>query len=223
MNSTVSSEIEQLVRQATPEQQAQIRRFLKGETSSLALGDGQTAARPRFLFEKAGSQWRVVFDGSKEFYIEDTLGARYLDYLLHHPNQPISSFDLEVAVRPEKAAVRSRESFQQKADAKSKRIYLQELERLRGEREEASESGNAGEVDRLDEDIEVLEAEVRGGGGIIDAGERARSNINKALAAVRRRLAKGNQLEVEFCAHIERFVSVGYECLYAQSRGEVWE
>ena len=122
MNASVPSEIEQLVRQATPEQQAQIRRFLKGETSALALGDSQTAGRPRFLFERAGSQWRVVFEGSKEFYVEDTLGARYLDYLLHHPNQPISSFDLEVAVRPEKAAVRSRETFQQEADSKSKRI-----------------------------------------------------------------------------------------------------
>ena len=176
----------------------------------------------RFVFRRAGSRWRVIFDGTLEFNLEDTLGARYLDYLLHHPNQVISAFDLEVAVRPEKAGARSRNSIQRGAEAETARAYLRELTRLTAEREEASESGELAEVDRLDREIEAFEEALRSSGLTGDTGERARSNVNKALAVVRRRLARGDRAEKAFGEHVERFVSVGYQCMYAQPGGECW-
>src|SRR5215510_8898346 len=100
MSGTIKTDFLMRVVQATPEQQAVIDRFLRGE--SVRLG----GERARFMFRKAGSHWLVVFDGRGEFHLEDTLGARYLDYLLHHPNEAIAAFDLEVAICPEKAEAR---------------------------------------------------------------------------------------------------------------------
>jgi hypothetical protein len=164
----------------------------------------------------------VVFDGGPEFLIEDTLGARYLDYLLHHPNQTISAFDLEVAIRPEKAEARPRFTIQKGADPDAARAYLRDLDRARREREEAAEAGRLAEAERLDGEIETLEAALRGDCRAADTGERGRCNVSKAVAGARRRLAKGDKAERAFAEHVEWFVSVGYECLYAQPPERVW-
>ena len=50
---------------------------------------------PKYLFCQVGSQWKVIFDGGTPFYLPDTLGPRYLDYLLHRPNLAIRALDLE--------------------------------------------------------------------------------------------------------------------------------
>ena len=224
MSATVSTDFLLRVAQATPEQQEAIERFLAGASSalpsSLELQRGEAA---RFVFRKAGSHWRVVFDGGAEFHLEDTLGIRYLDYLLHHPNESISAFDLEVAIRPEKAEARARSTIQAGADPDAARSYLRELTRLRKDRDEAAEAGRLVEAERLDGDIAALESALRGDCRAGDTGERARSNVNKALAAVRRRVAKGGRAERAFAEHIERFVSVGYECMYVRESGRSWE
>jgi hypothetical protein len=79
----------------------------------------------------------VVFDGGDPFYLPDTLGAEYLDYLLHHPNEPIAAFDLEVEITPEKAQARSGNSMQPENDARALSEYREVLHRLQTEREEA--------------------------------------------------------------------------------------
>jgi hypothetical protein len=220
MSGAVSSELLRLLADSTADEQAAVVRFIRDRRLDALKSENGPA---RFLFCKAGSYWRVVFDGCAEFLLPDTLGARYVDYLLHHPNRSISAFDLEVAIQPEKAEARSKNSFQEGADPEAARVYLRELTRLRREREEAAEDGQWTEADRLDEEIEALTWAVRGSGQAKDTGERARSNVNKALAAVRRRLAKGEKAEREFGEHIKRWVSVGYQCLYAHPPGPGWE
>lgn len=186
-------------------------------------GDGVMAelSGPRDFFRKAGDYWDVVFDGGAVFHVEHTLGARYVDYLLHHPNAPISAFDLERAVRPEKAAARAENSIQPKADPETIRGYLREVDRLRPQRERAKEEGNDGEANRLDGEIADLEAAIENNGQVGDTGERARGNVTKAIAALRQRLNKGNQSERDFARHIEQFVNTGYECMYSQE-GRNW-
>jgi hypothetical protein len=52
---------------------------------------------------------------------------------------PISAFDLEVAVQPEKGEARSRNSIQPESDARALGEYRQELRRLQAERQEAGD------------------------------------------------------------------------------------
>jgi len=225
METTVTPELARRFFAASPEQVVAIARILCPEEGDGSMPEVVEAKRegPRFLFRPAGSHCDVVFHGSDPFHVRNNLGARYVDYLLHHPNKVISAYDLEVAIQPEKAGARSRNSIQQKVGPEAVRGYLRELDRLRHEREQAQERGEPVEVDRLDGEIGAFEEALVGGGVTGDAGERARCNVSKAIAAVRRELASGGPAEREFCRHIEQFVSLGYECVYNQPEGRVWE
>jgi predicted nucleic acid-binding Zn-ribbon protein len=131
----------------------------------------------------------------------------------------ISAFDLEVAARPEKGKARCRNSMQNETDPVAMRAYLRELTRLRAERAEA----RSDEVERINSDIEQVETAIRSASGGSDSGERARGNVSKALAAVRKGLAKGSQAEQEFAKHLHQTLSTGYECMYSLPVAWRWD
>jgi hypothetical protein len=148
---------------ATPEELAAIYHFATGETSESAecgvrsaelkrgRADGSFTAGAKggraYVFRWTGRHWEVIFAGSRAFRLRNTLGARYLDYLLHKPNEPMRAFDLEVQVQPEKAEARSTNSIQPESDPQAKREYRQELGRLQAERAGAQAAGDRGEVE----------------------------------------------------------------------------
>ena len=209
---------------ATPEQREVIDQFLLGaldspESTPSPAGPEHAA---RFTFRKVGSHWRVVFEGSAEFHLDDTLGARYLDYILHRPNQAVSAFDPEVAIQPEKGEARSRNSIQLESDPQARREYRQALRRLQEQRECAQAAGEREEAERLEGQIEALQSALKGGGVGADTGERARSNVRLAIRTVVARLEKGGPEERGFAAHLRTHLSLGYECLYSQPQGRIW-
>jgi hypothetical protein len=172
-------------------------------------------------FVRHGAFWKVMFDGN-ELHAAHSLGTRYLDFLLHHPNQPISAFELELAIAPEKAAARAVNSYGQGNENDALRRSLRELNRLRVERDEAEQDGHHGKVPQLDADIEALEAQLKGGRRNHDTGERARNNVRKAIGAVLRALRSGDAGQKAFAAHLSQFVSTGYTCMYQQPPGCEW-
>ncbi len=217
---------------ATPEQYAAVERIL-GCTPHPASGHllpsaekeaPVSGATARNVFRRAGSHWDVRFAGGPAFHLEDTVGARYLDYLLHHRGEVIAAFDLEVAIAPEKAQARARDSIQVQLDPETVRCYLRELTRLRAEREIAAEAGDVARADQLDADIEAVEVALQAKGRDTgDAGERARNNVRKAVGAVLGRLSRGGKAEREFAAHLAECVRLGFEVMYQPLDGEVWE
>src|ERR1039458_527598 len=64
-------------------------------------------AGPGYVFRWNGELWEVVYDSLGPFYLENTLGAKYLNHLLHTANDPIASFGLEVVIQPAKGEARS--------------------------------------------------------------------------------------------------------------------
>ena len=223
---------------ATPEQYAAVERILGcAGDASWKLPDGRKFQDSSFkgeaandeecgtrnVFRRAGSHWDVVFEGGETFHLEDTLGTRYVSYLLHHPGVVISAFDLEVAVNPDKACARSRNSIQEQLDSETVRGYLRELTRLRGDREDAAECGDVARADQLDADIEAVEEALQSNGrGTGDTGERARNNVRKAVGGVIHRLGRGDKAHRQFAAHLTRCVSLGFEVMYQPACGEVW-
>jgi hypothetical protein len=141
-------------------------------------------AGSRCEFRKKGDLWEVVFNGGDPFYLEDTLGARYLDYLLHHPNVLITAFELEVLVTPEKGEARSIESIQPESDSRAKRDYRKALRPLQAQRRCAKKAGDQARVRDLDLEIKKLNAALNKRGGLADTGERARSNVRHAVRLV---------------------------------------
>jgi len=172
-------------------------------------------------FTRRGDFWKVIFDGH-ELHVAHSLGARYLNYLLHHPNQPISAFELETIVAPEKASARAVNSFTDATDSEALRQSLRELERLRAERDEAEQGGHYGKAAELDGDIETLEARLNQGPRSRDTGERARDNVRKAIGKVLCRLRRGDAAQKAFGAHVGQFVNTGYTCMYQQPPGGEW-
>jgi len=179
-------------------------------------------APEEYVFRKSGKVWEVIFAGGPPFHLRDGLGAKYLDWLLHHPNRPISSFDIEIAITPEKAKVRSRDARDYALDGDAIKDYLRKVEKLRAERDEARGDADDAKVIRLEEDIEAIETELKKGGRSHDAGERARGNVRKAIATVKQQLKKGERYEKDFLEHLEGFVSTGYDCQYKQPKGNLW-
>jgi hypothetical protein len=150
------------------------------------------------------------------------LGARYLDYLLHEPNEPIRAFDLEVEVQPEKGEARVRDSFQPQSDPQAMREYRQALRRLEAERADAQGAGDRERVEGLNGQIVALESALRAGGGAADTGERARDNVRKAVAVVLEQLIPRTKEEKALAEHLQKHLSIGHECLYSQPQGRIW-
>ena len=189
-----------------------------GDTFEIVDGEG-----PRFVFRREGSVWKVILNGCPEFHIPNSLGARYLDWLLHNANDVIGALDLEQAVTPEKATVRGKEAFDDGTDKEMVRQYLRNIERLRAEVEDARADNDTAEADRIEGEIDVIEKELKKRGRYKDSGEKARNNVRKAIDAVKRALARGDKHQKAFLSHIEDMVKTGYKCQYVQPQGKIWQ
>jgi hypothetical protein len=209
--------------QPWPESQEAIARALPEPVLAGGPSPAGTQSGPAYVFRRVGRRWEVVCGGGRAFRLRNTLGTRYLDYLLHEPNEPIRAFDLEVEVQPEKGKARVRDSFQPESDSQAMREYRQELGRLKTERAGAQAAGDREEVERLDGEIEALESALEAGGGAADTGERARDNVRKAVAAVTEKLSEGGPEERAFAEHLRTHLSIGHECLYSQPQGRIWD
>jgi hypothetical protein len=69
-----------------------------GKGSEAAPSEVDAKVEPAYVFRWTRRDWEVVFGGGRAFHLPSFLGARYLDYHLHRPNQPISAFAPEVPV-----------------------------------------------------------------------------------------------------------------------------
>lgn len=201
---------------ATPEQLAAVRRILAIPPELNGVN-----GTPRRSFSRCGDHWKVIFDGH-ELHLAQSLGARYLDHLLHRPNQPISAFDLERAILPEKATARALHSRNAAENDETMRQCLRELARLRAERDETTELGDYGRGERAAAEITMLEVQLKQGRRIHDTGERARNNVRKAIGAVVRGLHRGDASQKLLAVHLGQYVDTGYACVYHQPPDAEW-
>ena len=213
--------------EASPEKWATIQRVLAGQplpdlepdTASSPPKKGESA----HVFRWTGRLWEVIFCGGRPFYLENTLGARYLDYLLHRPNVPLAAFDLEVAITPEKGEARTANSIQPSLDGRARREYRAALQDLREHKERAQHAGDSAKAHEFESQIKAVEDALEEGGGADDTGERARGNVSKAVRLVLRSLLRGGEDEKAFARHVQDALSLGYDCLYSRPAGQAWD
>ncbi len=221
---------------ATPEKLAAVYQFATGESirefHELARIDKDGRAnpsaergdegKPKYVFRWTGRDWEVVFGGGRAFHLPNVLGARYLDYHLHRPNQAISAFDLEVAVSPEKGEARATNSIQPESDARALAEYREELGRLQERRKELEAAGDPDALEHLDNEVTALETALTSSDRAADTGKRAFDNVRKAVATVRKHLRQGGREERAFEEHLRSHLSLGHECMYTAPEGRVW-
>jgi hypothetical protein len=236
MRETLLGKLVLVLSRATPEKLAAVYQFATGESirefRELARieEDGRAnpsaergvEGKPTYVFRWAGRDWEVVFGGGRAFHLPNVLGARYLDYHLHRPNQPISAFDLEVAVSPEKGEARATNSIQPESDARALAQYREELGRLQERRKELEAAGDADALEHLDNEVTALETALTASDRAADTGRRAFDNVRKAVGAVRKHLRQGGPEERALEEHLRSHLSLGHECMYSAPEGRVW-
>jgi hypothetical protein len=135
--------------------------------------------------------------------------------LLHQPNEVFRAFDLERAVKPDKAGVRGVNSAQKTMDGRALREMRTELLELEAELGEAEAAGLVDKAEGLEQEIEqikncLVQSALLGG----DSGERARNNVRKAITRTLARLRKGGAGEQALALHLTEAISLGYEVVY---------
>jgi hypothetical protein len=236
MRETLLGKLVLVLSRATPEKLAAVYQFATGEPLGSAecrmqneecrKGVPSSTAGAKggrdYAFRWTGRDWEVVFGGGRAFHLPNVLGARYLDYHLHRPNQPISAFDLEVAVSPEKGEARARNSIQPESDARALAEYREELRQLQAKRKELAAAGDPEALEDLENEVAALETALTASDRSADTGKRAFDNVRKAVGAVRKHLRQGGPEERAFEEHLRSHLSLGHECMYSASEGRVW-
>jgi hypothetical protein len=250
MRESLLGKLVMVLSRATPEKLAAVYQFATGEplgraeaelgkgdyeTADYGLQDHGTRAREAetlvrwngetklpYVFRWTGRDWEVVFGGGRAFHLPNVLGARYLDYHLHRPNQPISAFDLEVAVWPEKGEARARNSIQPESDARALAQYREELRQLQAKRKELEAAGDADALEHLDHEVTALETALTASDRAADTGRRAFDNVRKAVGTVWKHLRQGGREERAFEEHLRSQLSIGHECMYSAPEGRLW-
>jgi hypothetical protein len=178
----------------------------------------------RYKFTRKGSVYVVRYDGMPKFHMPAIDGPKYIDYVLHRENESFRVMELERTVKPEKAAARTVNSIQRALDPQALRELRSELLELEAELAEAESAGLAAEADRLEaqraqiKKCLIANAQLDG-----DSGERARNNVRKAIGRAIARLRKGGPAEQAFARHLTESLSLGYEVMYVQPLGKIWE
>ena len=178
-----------------------------------------------YLFQQEGEKWKVIFEGTPPFYINDTLGSRYIHYLLHHPGEPVSALELEVEINPEKEAIRTKETVVKKHDAQGMIAYAKECRRLRSESVVAREEGREMEAAELDTQVKELVRIINNEDKAIfnDSGQKARQNVSCAIRAVEKKLRKMTDSAAQsFSQHLSAHLSKGIKLSYISSDKIIW-
>ena len=168
-------------------------------------------------FSETTTRFNVVYEG-KEFDIKKTLGAKYLDYLLHHSGQVIDASDLEIMFNSSKESVRGDKSYQPVLDKKTLGDIRDKIAQLEVEKDTCRNNHRISDIEEIDIEIKVLKNDLmRKDSDFSDSREKSRSNVSKAITSVRRRLLNGNKYERPFGEYISIYVELGNTLMYKDS------
>ncbi|HKP63130.1 MAG TPA: AAA family ATPase [Polyangiales bacterium] len=161
------------------------------------------------ILRREGQDWTLEHAG-KRLRLRHAVGVGMLARLLAEPEREISALEL----RGEGVSSDAGEIL----DARAKQEYRERVAGLREELARAERDNDLGGAERAREELEQIEAALRGafglGGRERRAGassERARISVTKAIRAALRRVS---ELDAELGGHLERSVKTGHVCVY---------
>ncbi|MBC8205558.1 MAG: hypothetical protein H8E68_00190 [Kiritimatiellaeota bacterium] len=191
----------------------------------VAIPDCDDVAGTRFLFRLDGEKWKVIFDDSAPFFLADLLGARYIDYLLHHPGEVITALELEQRINPAKAEVRTAQTITKKHTPEALAKIARECKKLRAERDSFIEEGRTVEASQMADDVAELERILKNEARTVlgDSGENARGNVSKAIRTVEGRLKKMETPAARaFARRLAESLHKGFKLSYTPPEKIIW-
>jgi hypothetical protein len=189
----------------------------------------------RYVFKSEGATWRIIYE-EHETTVKDSLGMKYIRYLMKHPNTSIECRDIERACSTESPdsgrRLDSGEAIE--ADLHANRYDLKRLDSW-----DAKDIKSA--LDKLNADIEdtddpARKAELQKDAGhlaeylrknlnrhgrprSVDEREQARSRVQKAINAAKRAITRADE---HIGSHFEAVKGEGTSYIYRPSSNIPW-
>ena len=187
------------------------------------------------VFRKAGDYWTIAYQETS-FRLHHLRGLDYIAHLLRHPDVEFLALDL---LAPTADPVSLSVSTQHRAfgdpsaptsqldggeellDSQARATYKHRLEELREELEEAQAFNDLGRVDKLQQEMDFLAAELARAVGLggrarttATAAERARVNVAKGIRIALAKIAEQSPLLEHYLA---TSIKTGLFCSYTPS------
>jgi DNA-binding response OmpR family regulator len=186
------------------------------------------------VFHREGEYWTIIYQGTV-CRVRDTLGLRYLAFLLRSPHRQIHVLDLVASVESPRENTTAGEGNTtvlvelgmhvsrlgdagEILDSQAKAAYKRRLEELQEEQEKAQALGDPERIARVRQETDFLTEELMSGVGLggrdrraASAAERARVNVTRAIKAALQRLAAHHPA---LSLHLIRTVNTGTFCSY---------
>jgi hypothetical protein len=176
-------------------------------------------------FRKRSDRWELWYESGDIIYLNDSKGMLYLHVLLQHPGRVYSAADLRFLDGGSADAPMPLGSMGELADRQAISAYRERLSALHGQLDIANENNDLGRMQRAQQEIEALEAELRrclGRSGQIRTSsdsERARKAVS---IAIRRALARIRADNPALASHLESSLQVGAYLCYRPQTTITW-
>lgn len=187
-------------------------------------GVAQHSELPRQpTFRKRTDRWEIWFEQGETIYLNEAKGLEYIYMLLQQPGHVHSATDLRAHVAGHYGIPSG--AIGVTADKKAIRSYKAQIDDLRAELDKAAEQNDLGRVQRLQEEIEALQAHLRGclnlAGRPREANdaERARKAVS---IAIRRALQRLRDVHPTLARHLDAALHVGINLCYLPDPPVSW-
>jgi hypothetical protein len=161
------------------------------------------------VFRKEGDYWTISYQETS-FRLRHLRGLDYIAHLLRHPDVEFLALDLlaptahepvSSSVSPQRVAPNAPSSYldgtEELLDSQARATYKRRLEELREELEEAQAFNDLGRVDKVQEEMDFLAAELARAVGLggrarttTTSAERARVNVAKGIKIALTKIAE---------------------------------
>lgn len=216
-----------------PDRQVLLARIRNAVEMKHAVDQLKEETVPDKTFRLDGEYWTVAYQGTVS-RIKDSLGLRYIAYLLQTPHRKIHVLELVAVVEGASGEVtkgflegREREAglhisrlghAGELLDSKAKADYKRRVEELREELEDARECNDLGRVVQAREEMEMLARELRHAIGLEgrdrragDIAERARVNVKRAIDTALQRISSHHST---LGTYLNSTINTGTHCSY---------
>ncbi|MDF3129455.1 hypothetical protein P0Y35_09645 [Kiritimatiellaeota bacterium B1221] len=192
---------------------------------SIAEADGERCEEeaPEFSYRKSGAVWEVIYEGSTPFHIKDSMGSKYVDWLLHHPGKTIPCLELEQMIQKEKEGLRSGYNRDTNMDGAGKSGVRKRLRELTMERAKLESEGREAELKELDAEVQEIENALKGANRSNDDGNRARDSVRKAIDRLYKNLNKTGAIEKSFSSYLKSKINAGYDIMFIRDSKVTWK
>lgn len=168
------------------------------------------------VVERQAGVWRVRRLG-KEVFIKDQVGMLYVDHLVAHPGEPIHAVDLANSVLPKGQPQYRRGEGSDEPTPEDTALLQSAREKLKEDRDVASEDENQKQVTVLTERIAEIDRRIEKsqgfGGRKKESGDNAKAR--KAVsAAITRVIADLHDISPEIEKFLRDYLNLGAECIY---------